>query len=320
MPAARLPYPCRARGRAGRTPARALRRAAGRMRGHLLGQWSAVSGGAARHPLVRRHLGARQLQAACARAGLRACRQRRARGVRVCGAARCGAGCGRRRRGGAGVGGIRLGAGGAGRAAGAAGARSRRRGLAVLHLGHHRAAQGRDADAPQPAGHDHGLLHRRGRRAARRRHGLCRAHVAWRGLVQLRPHAARRAPRGARVRWVRPGRAGAIGRGRGPPVAVCRAHHGAPAGGARAPHGRQCGRLQDHRLRRRSHVCGRPAPRHRHHGPEVRADLWPGRKPHDHHRAGARAPGRHGAPALGRAHRLGRRGACVRTGAGGGWR
>ena len=83
----------------------------------------------------------------------------------------------------------------------------RRPGLAVLHQRHHRPAQGRDADAPQPDDDGPDLLRRRRSGRRRRRDGLCRADVA--RLRPLRDPApdGRRAPRRAGLGRRRSGRA-----------------------------------------------------------------------------------------------------------------
>ena len=252
-----LRHPGRPHSRPGRPFAPAVRCAARRPRRHLRGQLPRVPGGAARHRVGGRRVRARQLQAARQGTGLRAGRQRRACAAGVAGAHGRRAGGGRAEHAGAGQRCLR--GRPAPRAHARARPRARRRGIALLHLRHHGPPQGRDADAPQPAGHDGLLLHRRGRRAARRRHGLRRAHVARRGPVQLRPGLARRTPRGARFGRLRARRAGGTGGQRGPAHPVCRAHHGAPPGGPCARHRRRRVGLQNHRLWRRPHVCRRLA-------------------------------------------------------------
>ena len=70
-------------------------------------------------------------------------------------------------------------------------ARARRPRLALLHLGNDRAAEGRDADAPQPGDDDRVLLHRRRRCRPCRRDRLRRADVARRRALQPAVRRAR---------------------------------------------------------------------------------------------------------------------------------
>ncbi len=208
----------------------------------------------------------------------------------------------------------RLRAGPAGRHAAARtrAARRRRSGVAVLHLGHHRPAQGRDADAPQPAGDDARVISSTSTTcsaddamvyAAPMSHGAGIYHF---GFVAARGTAC-----GAGLRRFRRRRAGGAVAQHRPAVPVRGADDGAPAGRTHRRQRRQRRRLQDHRLRRRADVRAGHAARARRHGPVLRADLRPGRITDDHHRAAARAPDRARAPALGRTHRLGGRGAVA---------
>ena len=68
-------------------------------------------------------------------------------------------------------------------------------GVAVLHLRHHRPAQGRHAHPSQSAGDDAELLRRRRSAAGRRLDGACRADQPWLGPVELRHGGARRRSR-----------------------------------------------------------------------------------------------------------------------------
>ena len=70
--------------------------------------------------------------------------------------------------------------------------RADRHGVAVLHLGHDRPAQGRDAQPSQPAGHDAELLCRRRPSAGRQLDGPCRPDQPRLGPVELPDGGARR--------------------------------------------------------------------------------------------------------------------------------
>jgi hypothetical protein len=163
--------------------------------------------------------------------------------------------------------------------------RTRRPRVAVLHVGHHRPPQGRDAHAPQPAGDDAVLLRRRGRRTRRRRCAVRGADVARRGALRAAARGGRRAPRGAGVARLRPG---GDPDARAPPsrrVDVRGADDGAPAGRARVANRRRRRRAEDHRLRRRADVRGGHPARAARAGAALRADLRAGREPDDDHRA-----------------------------------
>ena len=157
------------------------------------------------------------------------------------------------------------------------GSRTRRPRMAVLHLGHHGAPQGRDAQPPQPAGDDAQLLRRcrPGRRG--QHHRPRRADVARLRHVPPAPHRQGRLPGD-------PGEQGLQRRRvpRPPPLplrsdGVLRTDHGDPAG-QRAVAG--LGRPRQpahHRLWRRADVCrGLPA-RARCAGTQAGPDLRPGR-------------------------------------------
>ena len=132
--------------------------------------------------------------------------------------------------------------------------------VALLHLGHHRAAQGRDAHAPQPGDDDGVLLHRRRRRRSGRRDRVRRADVARRRPLQPALRRPRGTPCRARVGRLRSARAArAVARGRAP-LPVRGADDGAAPRRARRRRRRAVRRLQDDRLRRRPHVRpGHPA-------------------------------------------------------------
>jgi hypothetical protein len=81
-----------------------------------------------------------------------------------------------------------------------------RSGLAVLHQRHHRPAQGRHADHPQPDGGGAQLLCRRRCHRAGRRHHPCRADVARLGLLHAAARRPRRTQRHAGIGRLRAGR------------------------------------------------------------------------------------------------------------------
>ncbi len=188
-----------------------------------------------------------------------------------------------------------------------------RPGLAVLHLGHHRPAQGRDADARATCmamtlatsstwttvAPDDAIVY-----AAPMSHGAGMyifPHVA-RGARQVVPASGgfdpaeifRRSPRS--VGNVSPVRRADDGQAAG------RAHRG-----ARVPTMR---RAQDHRLRRRADVRGRHLRRRSAViGPRFVQIYGQGESPMTHHRAGTRRSRRCGASAPPRAAGLGRHGA-----------
>ena len=246
--------------------------------------------------------GAGQRQAAPARGRMDRGQLRRALGLRHGRRGRCAAGrhrapgraglARRRRAAGRGVGPL-------GRAGGRA--RAGRHRLAVLHQWHHRPPQGRDAERAQPDDHGPGLSRRRRSGRAPGRHCLRRPHLARRGALLDPAPDGRRASRGAGLGRLRRRRAVRAGPRRRAAVAVCRAHHRRAPGRPRAAAGsvarRLRSRLQDHRLRRRTHVPGRHPARAAGDGPTLRANLRSGRNAHGGHRALARRPGRHEAPA-----------------------
>ena len=112
-------------------------------------------------------------------------------------------------------------------------ARDRRSRLAVLHLRHHRPAQGRDAQPRQSGGGDVVLPRRCRSGDAGRCLALCRADLAWRRSLQSPACPHGRAARHSRIRRLRSGRSA-----QSRPAArqcrdVRRAHHGAAAGRCR---------------------------------------------------------------------------------------
>ena len=183
-------------------------------------------------------------------------------------------------------------------------ARRQRSRLAVLHLRHHRTAEGRDAH-PQGAGGRERSLHGRGRYAcARRSAAACRADEP-----RLRPlhdglcHAPRRQRRAGI------GRLRAGGNLRSVPrlaahLDVCRSDHGQAAG--RLRRGMSEREHPHHRLWRRADVCRGRGEGARPVRPAAGADLRAGRKPDDHHGAAQGRSRRPRSSALARAARLGR--------------
>ena len=133
--------------------------------------------------------------------------------------------------------------------------RAHRSGLAVLHVGHDRPAQGRHAHAPQPAGDDAQLLRRRRPAAARRLDRACRPDQPRLGPVELPDAGARRRPGLSRERPLR-----GAGDGRADePLArlqhLPRAHHGEAPDRARQRCRAAARRAPADHLRRRADVC-----------------------------------------------------------------
>ena len=162
-------------------------------------------------------------------------------------------------------------------------ARRQRSRLAVLHLRHHRPAEGRDADPSHlaqasfayltevdAAAPGDSILH-----AAPMSHGS--------GLYMMAHVGAARDQCGAGIRRLRAGRDLPPVRHLAAHVDVRRAHHGEAAGRFRRR--RRPGQPAHHRVGRRADVCrGRPEGA-RSLRPAPRADLRPGRKPDDDHDA-----------------------------------
>ena len=167
-------------------------------------------------------------------------------------------------------------------AAGHAARRQRPR-LAVLHLRHHRPAEGRDADPSRAGAGELRLSHRGGRGRAGRLDPACGADEP--RLRPLHDGACRpaRHQRGAGVRRLRAGRDFPPVRHLAAHLDVRRAHHGEAA--HRFRRRRRPGEPAHHRVGRRADVCrGRPEGA-RPLRPAACADLRPGRKPDDHHDA-----------------------------------
>ncbi len=208
----RPPRPVPARRAHGRNASNTLRSRGRRPGGGVRPQPSLLPGNPARLLVGGSRGGAREPPVASRRAGLdpRGCgggtavpRQGGGGGSRP-GSALCARGGGHGRPGLSPARGRGGGEGGGGR-----GGRAR---LAVLHLRHHRTAQGGDDHPPQPAGHDLRLFHRRGHRRRRGRHPPRSAHVARLGALHPPPCRRRRPADHPQERALRSrGGAGAVG-------------------------------------------------------------------------------------------------------------
>ena len=186
--------------------------------------------------------------------------------------------------------------------------RADRPGLAVLHLGHHRPAQGRHAHASQSAGDDAQLLCRRRPPAARRLDRACRADQPRLGPVELRHAGARLGPGLSRERQVRGARDGRADEPLARVQHLPRADHGEAADRAWQRVGAEARRAAADHLRRRADVCHRPQARARPSGQQAQPALRPGREPDDHHPSQPRDACRSQPSALGAAAGLGRAG------------
>ena len=185
-------------------------------------------------------------------------------------------------------------------------ARRRRRFLAFLHQRHHRPAQGRAAERAQPALGDDGLPGRGAAGGAWRRDAASGAAFARRRALSPALRGQWRAQRGAGLGWVRARRDRGAGRALAQCVVLRGADDGSPARRLGGPAAAAPRRACDDLLRRRPDVPGRHRARPRRDRSAFRADLRPGRKSDDDHRAAeardprprARAPPR--APGIGR--------------------
>ena len=164
----------------------------------------------------------------------------------------------------------------------------RRDRLALLYERHHGPAQGRHAQPSQPGDRSTLLFRRRRRHRTRRRHHPRSPHVARLGPLRGAARRQGRLQHRARERGLRRGRDLPPGQRASRRHHVLRPHHGAPPA---RPSGAQGGRsrpAQDHRLRRCSDVSRRPQGSACHPRQPARANLRPGREPHDHHLPHAR--------------------------------